>query len=277
MERTDKLNLGVSDKVILIDWGLFLHRSVFAWSKTGREIPATYTCVRSILTCLKLLDLTPNDLVIVAIDGRNNWRKEVDPQYKANRKDLRDKSDIDWKDWYNKFDILVEKLKTSTPFFYIKINKLEADDIIAASCRYFKDNQCIIISSDSDFEQLYAFPNVKILSPVNKKIKEVKDPYKILANKIKQEKTDNLISEVISESDFNKRFMLVNLMKLPEFVDQAVFDALKGLEYTNFDITAIPFKSIRNIFMEIYNSKPIKKASRKETKKNVIPSSQKIF
>lgn len=280
------------DRVIFIDWGLFLHRSIFAFAASGGQIPPTYTCLRMIISNLKLVNYTQNDLVIVAIDGRGNWRRDVDPNYKANRKDLKDKSQIDWYHWYRKFDEMTEKLKASTPFHYIRIDKLEADDIIAVGVKHFNQVPCIIISSDSDFEQLYAYDNVKIFSPVSKKYKEVANPYKVLANKVKQEKTDNLVTPILNEADFKKRMTVVSLLSLPDFVTENTLDKLKDVEYNKpYDLSWIPFRSLYAMFETLLNtnpsdleSQPIKKSkkprnskTKRKSNKNDIQSSEKIF
>ncbi len=294
MESTltlDRQSSFPTKRLILIDWSLFLHRAIFAWSGSDMQaIPATYTCLRMIIGCLKLINFTGDDLVLMALDGRGNWRRDVDPAYKANRKDIKDKSTIDWKYWYAKFDEALEKLKLSTPFNFIRIEKMEADDIIAVAVKHFSDKHCIIISSDSDFEQLYAYPNVQIFSPVSKKYKEVANPFKVLASKIKQEKTDNLISPVITEADFKKRMMLVGLINLPDFVTNVVLDKVKEVCYNRpYDLSLFPFRSLQQPFNDLLKSKPkkeipIKKKTnikspkkKKENKTNVIQSSEKIF
>ncbi len=266
------IKLNENDQVILIDWGLFLHRSIFAWesmrlqrdkqiAETGNSdmlvLPATYTCLSMLIGCLKIVGVQPDDLVIVCMDGRGNWRRDVDPQYKANRKDLRADSEIDWKYWYKQFDELAEKLKKSTPFQYIRIDKLEADDIISVASRYYKDHTCVIISSDSDFEQLVAFENVRLFSPVSKDYKYIKNPYAILAKKLKKETTDNLLSPILEDADFERRKKLVNLLELPKEVENQVLDKISNFVYNDYDLSSFPFRTMIDRFMEIYNSKDV--------------------
>lgn len=270
-----------------------MHRAVFAWSSQQKKktpgdfvAPAHYSCLRSFIYILQRLGIKRDDTVIVAIDGRGNWRKDIVKEYKGNRKDLREKSGIDWGYWFDKFNVMIEKLKESTPFHYIRLDKIEADDIISAGCRKFSDSECIIVSSDSDFEQLAAYPNVKIFSPLSKGYKIVKNPYKVLRNKIKREASDNLISPVVTEDDYKKREMVVSLLKLPEVVEEKVLDSLENLCYNEFNPELFPFASLVNKFEDIYNSKkiqnyagrakPKKKKQKRKAKKNV-QSPQTIF
>lgn len=268
-DKTPTLLMNQKSKVVLVDFGFFLHRSVFGWA-IRKQIPATWTCLNMILSNLSKVGVHPDDTIIIAIDGRKNWRKDVDPNYKANRKDLRDNSGIDWPMWFEKFNELVEKLKVSTPFHFIKIDKLEADDIISVACRYYKDRECIILSTDSDFEQLCALKNVKIFSPASKKFKLVLNPHKSQLAKIKKERTDNLITEIKTEEDYQKRKMLINLLELPAYVEKPVLDILQKLEYNDFDLDKFPYESLISRLMDIYKNEDtitFEKSVKKEQKK----------
>lgn len=279
------------DRIIFIDFGLYMHKAIFA-TVNNPESYAPYTAMRMILGDLGKIKYYYHDLVIVAIDGRGNWRKDLDPQYKANRKELREKSEIDWNYWYEEFNNLIEQLKISTPFQYIKLDKCEADDIIAVGVKYFKDNPCVIMSADSDFEQLACYPNVKIFSPYTKKYKVIENPFKILQSKIKKEKTDNLVSEVLDEISFKTRKSLVSLLQLPDFIENKVLDNLDNMCYNVFNINKMPFKKMRSKLYGLYSTKEVRKevvrklrrkrvkrsdSNSRNKRKSKLSSSEKIF
>lgn len=263
-------------KVIFIDFGLFMHRSIFGTKINPIPIPATYSCVRKILNCLKLIGVDQEDIIIVAMDGKGNWRKELDPNYKGNRREKRDNSGIDWYYWFGEFNKLVEVLKESTPFHYLRLDRIEADDIISVGCRYYADKECIIVSSDTDFHQLTAFPNVRIFSPITLKYKVIdEDPYKIIQKKIKKETTDNLTTEVVNELEYDIRYSLVNLLKLPDEIEKIILDNLYVIKYNDYDINSFPYDSLLNLFMSIYQKdqietyeKAVKRLIRKKGQKN---------
>lgn len=246
------------NKVVFIDWGLYMHKSIFGMERNPMKIPATYSCLRKILNTLATIGLKETDTVVVAIDGKGSWRREIDPSYKANRKQKRDDSGIDWYHWFGEFNKLVERLDISTPFNFIRLDKIEADDIISVGCRYFKDYECIICSSDTDFHQLIAFDNVKIFSPVNLQYKVIDiDPYKLIQKKIRKEATDNLKSEITNEFDYEVRRTLVSLIKLPEDIEQKCLDKIKEVRYNkDYDITLFPYDSLFNLFMSVYENRP---------------------
>lgn len=210
----------------------------------------------------------PNHLFFIRREGKVCWTGNC---YKANRKESREKHDIDWKKHFEEFNDLYERLDGGTPFHVVNIEKLEADDTIAFSCRYFKDRECIIISVDADYEQLVAFPNVKLFSPISKRYKKVKNPYAVLASKIRKEQADNLITEIHTELDYEKREKIVNLLRLPEEIDKKVEEAIHFLPEKDFDYELIPFNSIRESFKTIYGNEkyivPENSLSRAEKRK----------
>lgn len=254
------IQISKENKVILIDWGLFMHTAIFSTVKMT-EMRPTYLVIRMIIASLMRVGVDKDDLVIIAVDGRGNWRKDFDSAYKANRPAAREKSGIDFPYWYKEFDKLLSKLNASTNFCSVKIPKMEADDIISYGVRYFKDNECVIISTDSDFEQLCTFDNVKILSPKTKRYKLIKNPHKILSKKIKREVADNLLTPITSEADYERRKTIVSLLKLPDFVEKQIEEEFEnGLKYdinSEYDENLFPFPSLIETFGKIYNSDKI--------------------
>lgn len=258
------------EKIIFIDWGIFLFRAIFAW-RNNKEIPATYTCLNIILSHLKKIGISPLDKIIIAVDSKEgSWRKEILKEYKANRKEFRESfTDIDWEKMYADFKDLLSNLNESTPFNIIEISKLEADDIIAVGCQYFKDNECIIVSYDKDYEQLLVYDNVKIFSPhpMARKCpykilsldreKEKQKAYSILASKINKETSDNLNTQVTNETEFDNRNLTINLLELPNFVKETVENILKNMSYKNYQLENLKYKTLQDRFMQIYNSDKI--------------------
>jgi len=233
-----------------------MFRAIFACYKNKNEgPPPTYSSLNMILSCLKELNADTTDKIILAIDSKKgSWRKDVDANYKANRKEKRAKFDIDWSNIFNEYHSLKRNLDENTHFYVLEGDKLEADDIIAYAVRYYKDTECVIISTDSDYEQLTCFKNVKIFSPVSKKYKIVKNPYVLLAKKIEQERTDNLLSPILSEADYQKRKLLVDLTTLPKEVEDKVKILLDNSQkdaIINYD--RLKFRSLHKRFVELFN------------------------
>jgi len=251
-------------RIILIDFSVFMFRAIFGSAKNkDNKIPAHYSCMSMMLASLKELKASQEDKIIIAIDSpKGSWRKDYDTDYKGNRKAKRDTFDIDWKSEFEQFAQLKMNLMYNTPFIILEGDKLEADDIIAYSVRHYSSNPCVIVSTDSDYEQLTCFPNVKVFSPVSKKFKIVKNPYKLLAKKIEQERTDNLMSPVLTEADYNKRKMLVDLTTLPDFVEKQVKEILDNsskCDIISFNYERLKHKSLHQRYIALFNKPKVKK------------------
>ena len=273
------------NKVIILDYGMYLHRSIFA-SVNNPKIPSTYTCLNMMISNLKKIGIDPDDRIIVAVDEGRSWRKDIETSYKANRKAAREKYPINWTEEYQKFNDLLDSIDQATDWNVIAIKGLEADDIMAVGSRYFKDNEVILVTFDSDLEQMWAYNNVKIFSPT-KKFKGGKGAYKIpppnfnvyklLSKKIEKETADNLVNPVLTQADYEKRKTVVSLLELPENIENAVKEKLSTLEDKEPNIDLLPFRTIREKIMSIYNSDKIityeqcverlKKQKRKKAKK----------
>lgn len=244
---------------------MYIHKSIFA-TVNNPNIPSTYTCLNMMISNLKKIGVEPDDRIIVAVDYGHSWRKDVDSSYKANRKEAREKSPINWTEEYQKFNDLLSKINQATDWNVIAINGLEADDVMAVGSRYFKDNEVILVTFDSDLEQMWHYPNVKIFSP-NRKCKGAKGAYKIrpddfnvyklLSKKIEKETADNLVSPILTQADYEKRKTIVNLLELPENIENSIIEKLSTLEDKQLNLDLLPFKTIREKFPEIYSGNKI--------------------
>lgn len=205
------------------------------------------------------------DLIICAQDY-GSWRKDISKEYKAQRRtflvdttmkslQVEQKEAEDWiQGQYDVFNGLYEKLSMSLPINFIHIFKMEADDIASVCCRYYTKNEIILVTNDADWSMLAYFPNVKIFSIITKKFKEIKNPEKVLLDKINGDISDNLIGKPSSELEFEKRKKLVDLIApLPDYVEQPIREALAKIMPKSVSLHKIPFNSIRNKFKKIYN------------------------
>ena len=148
--------------------------------------------------------------VVIACDGRDYWRKDVFPYYKAGRKKSRDASDLDWKLIFDTISSIRDDLKEYFPYTVIHYDRAEADDIVATLCKWTQTNGLIdrgifeekqpvmIISSDGDFKQLQKYDNVKQWSPMHKKAVECSNPVEYLAAHIAKAGDDG-IPNVLSD------------------------------------------------------------------------------
>jgi hypothetical protein len=114
-------------RIIIVDWSYFVHASIFFHEKNS-AIPSTYTGLSMILGSLKRVGVQPDDTVIIAQDGKNNWRKAVDQNYKANRRENREKHDVDWSFEFQQYENLQRQLEQSTNWIFMKIDTCLSGD-----------------------------------------------------------------------------------------------------------------------------------------------------
>jgi 5'-3' exonuclease len=202
---------------------------------------------------LKKIGVTLDDRIIIAEDF-GSWRKEIDPLYKAQRKEYRESKEEAnwWKEEYGKFNYFLPELNDCLPWNFIKIYKMEADDIASMAVRMIQADEKILISSDEDWQMLCSLPNIKIFSPYTKKYKIVTNPEAILLKKIKGDKSDNLLSEPKTEIEWEKRRMIVDLLHLPIHIENIIREEIENLPMKNINIDKIPSRICREGIKKLY-------------------------
>jgi 5'-3' exonuclease len=239
-------------KLIVVDSGNIMHRAIFAF-RNNSQVPVVYTYFRMIIGYLKKIGVTLDDKIIIAEDF-GSWRKDIDKNYKAQRKAFREsKEDKEfWDEIYKEFNDFIPKLEQCLPWNFIKIYKMEADDVTSIAIRYLEAEEKIIISSDEDLQQLCTLPNVKVFSPYTKKYKIIKNPEKILLKKIKGDISDNLLEAPKTEAEFEKRKMIVDLIHLPIHIEQIIRPVIESLPIKNIYLNKIPFRTCREEIRKMY-------------------------
>ena len=116
--------------------------------------------------------------MIIACDASNNWRRQIFPYYKANRRKNREKSELNWTHIFDTLSKVREELKEYFPYRVIQIDGAEADDIIGTLVDKFGNTseKILIMSGYKDFVQLQRYMNVKQYDPVQKRWRITNDP-----------------------------------------------------------------------------------------------------
>ena len=141
--------------------------------------------------------------MVICCDGKDNWRKKVFPEYKANRRKNREDDPTDWKTLFELLHEMREDLTKYFPYKVMHVDSAEADDIIGViiSERQTKfHTPTLIVSSDKDFIQLQKYPEVKQWSPLQKKF-IVGDPFESLYDKLIRGDTGDGVPNILSSDD----------------------------------------------------------------------------
>ena len=148
-------------KVLILDGYNLIYRARYSFGGKG-EYATTFSFFRSLRPLVEKFD---PDKVYFVLEGYPKWRYELHPEYKGTRP--KDKDDLFHK---NKRQI-ISILKEDFPISVIRHPEFECDDVIAHLVResHPTDN-CVVISTDTDFIQLYnTNDNVKLYNPIKKK------------------------------------------------------------------------------------------------------------
>tara|TARA_R100001591_G_scaffold18353_1_gene25048 strand:+ start:33 stop:872 length:840 start_codon:yes stop_codon:yes gene_type:complete len=108
--------------------------------------------------------------VVLTYDSRYQWRRDIFPQYKQNRRKGRETDSKDWDSIFGLLNAIKSEFKEMLPYKYVEVYGAEADDIIGTLCREYQDQKTMIISGDKDFIQLQKYENVSQYSPILKKM-----------------------------------------------------------------------------------------------------------
>lgn len=129
---------------------------------------------------------------ILVFDSRPSFRVSIYPEYKGNRVE----SNIDW-------EVIEQYL--SERFMYLKYPLLEADDLIylisKAVYNNNVDNPAIIISSDSDLQQVVYKTKAKQFCPKTKNYKIYESNYDWQFKLFLGDSSDNIPRSIASEKD----------------------------------------------------------------------------
>ena len=192
--------------------------------------------------------------IVICCDSRS-WRKDVYPEYKANRKTGREKDKHDWAAIFDLIDSTLNDLRENFPYAVIKIDNAEADDIIGALTVHKSipliGEDVVIISADKDFIQLQKHGHVIQWSPLFNKMVKDPNPTKYLFEHLLKGDSGDGVPNVLSPDDclvnhirqspMTKKKMAEwweNKNKLKEVMPQEVFrNYIRNREMIDLDRT----------------------------------------
>ena len=180
--------------------------------------------------------------VVIVADGKNNWRKEVFPQYKAKRKEAREESSIDWNEAFRIINLVREEITENFPYKVMHVNGCEADDVIAhialETQEFGKFEEVMIVSADKDFKQLHKYNNIKQYSPLLKKLIKEENPRTYLMEHIFRGDSGDGIPNVLSDDNVfveGRRQTPISKKKIEAWIAATDLESALGPDiYRNF-------------------------------------------
>ena len=162
--------------------------------------------------------------MIIACDAGNNWRRQIFPYYKANRRKNREKSEINWTSVFETLNKVRDELKDYFPYRVLRVDGAEADDIIGTLAQTYGNTseKILILSGDKDFVQLQAFMNVQQFDPVQKKWRKTNDVDKFMKEHIIRGDAGDGVPNFLSADDtfvVGARQKPISQKKLDQWLD----------------------------------------------------------
>ena len=217
--------------------------------------------------------------VVITCDDKDYWRKDKFEYYKAHRKTNREASDIDWKTIFTCVDEVRDDLIKFFPYKVVRVERCEADDIIAVLSKWTQDNDfdqfgieqipkpTLIISSDKDFAQLHKYSNIRQYSPMFKKyVKSPPSIQKFINEHIAKGDSGDGVPNVLStDSCLVDKIRQNSMMKkrLEEFATLGIVACKNETEIRNWhrnelliSFEKIPEEISDNILTEFHKERP---------------------
>jgi 5'-3' exonuclease len=144
--------------------------------------------------------------IIICADGPGYWRKDVFPLYKANRKESRDKDELDWPTIMRALHNIRDEIGQNLPYKTLLVDKAEADDIIGTLCHTYGNvmntgEPILILSGDKDYIQLHTYGNVRQYNPRTDEYVTHNDPETYLYEHIMKGDSGDGVPNVLSADD----------------------------------------------------------------------------
>jgi hypothetical protein len=255
---------------ILVDYNQVILASLFASIGNHTDVAADENIIRhmflnSIRSNRKKFSEEYGEIV-VCCDGKNTWRKEAYPYYKANRKAGRDKSGMDWNALFQIMNNVRSEMDEYFPYKVIHIEHCEADDIIGAVINEYGSElnigseKFLILSADKDFIQLQKYANVDQYDPIRKRWIRNDQPVNYLNEHILKGDTGDGVPNILSpdnclavgerQSPMTKK-RLALYSQGPEVMDE---ETLRRFHRNKMmiDLSQIPQK-YQDLVLESYN------------------------
>lgn len=255
---------------ILVDYNQVILASLFASIGNHTDVAADENIIRhmflnSIRANRKKFTEEYGEIVICA-DGKNTWRREAYPYYKANRKKSRDESGMDWAALFEIMNTIRDELREYFPYKVIHIDHCEADDIIGTVIHEYGSElnigaeKFLILSGDKDYIQLQNYANVDQYDPIRKRWIRNDNPHQYLKEHILKGDTGDGVPNILSSDNClavgerQKAMTKKRMAMYSEGTDQMDEETLRRY-YRNkmmIDLSEIPQK-YQDIIMSEYN------------------------
>ena len=193
--------------MVLVDFNGLAISSIMGQLSHGEELSENlvkHIILNNLRMYRKKYPESQHGKLVICCDSYS-WRKDVFPEYKANRKTTRSKDKHDWTMIFDLIESTLIDLRTNFPYAVIKIDSAEADDIIGAltieKSTPLIGEDVVIVSADKDFIQLQKYGHVVQWSPMFNKAVKDDNPVKYIFEHILKGDSSDGVPNVLSSDD----------------------------------------------------------------------------
>ena len=213
--------------------------------------------------------------IVICADGKNSWRRQLFPYYKAGRRKSREESELDWVELFRIINLIREELDEFFPYKVLHFEHCEADDIIGTIC-HLKGvpmnngaENILVLSGDKDYIQLHKYANVKQYNPVQKKWVQNNNPDKYLEEHIIRGDAGDGVPNILSADNcivVGDRQKAMTAKRLDEFLKGPSFmdETTKSRYHRNklmIDLNEVPQEYKDQIVAEFEKDKEVGRAA----------------
>tara|TARA_Y100000310_G_C20650212_1_gene798996 strand:+ start:1243 stop:2055 length:813 start_codon:yes stop_codon:yes gene_type:complete len=222
--------------VLFLDAYNLIHRARYGFMKGDNA--TIFGFFRSLRP---LIEKFNPDKAYFILEGYPKHRYKLAADYKGTRAKDNDEN------FHRQKNAIISLMKNYIPINVVRHPDYECDDVLGNLVRYvYTNDQCTVISSDTDFLQLYnTHDNVTIYNPIRKKNLDKPDYDYVIWKSLRGDSADNIKG---IRGIGNKRAL--KLVKEPERLEKFLA-ANENRQIFERNHALISFADMRNIFSEI--------------------------
>ncbi|HET8688946.1 MAG TPA: hypothetical protein VFM18_20240 [Methanosarcina sp.] len=236
--------------MIITDFSKIVYASVYVMKddikkSSPEEIEniLRHMAINSCLTIKKRFQSQYGELVI-ALDGKNNFRYGIHPNYKFKRKENRDKDDLPWHIIKNCMDKIKEEAKVYWPWKVVWSERAEADDVMVVLTEEVANKNIVenglldeieaepvlIDTRDQDLFFLQKYPNVTQYDSRDRKVIKLDENYDtwikefIIKGDPQSDSVPNVFSDLNCMADGIKQTAAIKSRMAPILAHKNIFD-----------------------------------------------------
>lgn len=200
-------------RIAILDGYNLMHRARFGLKGDNNIIFNFFRSLRPLVAEIK------PDKIYLVLEGVPVHRQALDPEYKANRQIEQGTPKWDEMVEFRRQKRIILDLVGNLPVTIAKHPNLECDDTIASLVKIHESDDCVVVSTDTDFIQLLDQAHVKLYNPVKKAYVPAAQYDYVLWKSLRGDKTDN-IPPVPGMTDKAAEKMLLSDEKLAAFLSE---------------------------------------------------------